>query len=98
MTKKEIRNAIDRTIKENSEYRIENPDDDFAIIAMVEYRGRLERNLNLYDNLHPSPLRVIATSIATPIGFVLSPFIGIGCLAYLAGKKIYGRIQPNNTT
>jgi len=93
MSKKEIISAIERTIEEAREYQRQNPNDDFAIIAKDEYRRNLETTLDFYDLTHPSPLRAIATSIISPIGFVLSPIILVGGLAYLAGREIYRKIK-----
>lgn len=95
MSKKKIRNAIERTIEETREYQKQNPEDHTGIMAMNEHRSNLEARLDFYNFTHPGPLKVIATSIVTPIGFVLSPVIVVGGLAYLGGRAIYEKIRDH---
>lgn len=97
MSKKEIMSAIERTIEEANQYRKENPEDDFGLMAINEHRASLEAHLDMYDYTHPSPLRVIGTSVVAPIGFVLSPVILAGGLAYLGGRAIYDKIREHYT-
>lgn len=98
MSKKKIRNAIERTIEETREYQKQNPEDHTGIMAMNEHRRNLEERLDFYDLTHPSPLRVIGTFVVAPIGFALSPVILAGGLAYLGGRVIYEKVREHYST
>lgn len=98
MSKKKIISAIERTIEETREYQKQNPEDYTGIMAMNKHRRSLEANLDFYDSTHPNLLRVIAMSIVTPIGIVLSPAIGAGCLVYVAGSAIYEKLREHYST
>ena len=96
MSKKEIISAIEKTIEEARTYQRENP--GASTLAHDEHRRSLEANLDFYDLTHPSLLRVIATSIVAPIGFVLSPAILASGLAYVGGRAIYEKLREHYST
>jgi len=98
MSKKKIISAIERTIEETRAYQKQNPEDYTGIMAMNEHRRNLEARLDFYDLTHPGPLKVIAMSIVTPIGIVLSPVIGAGALTYVAGRAIYDKLRERYST
>lgn len=97
MSKKEIMSAIEKTIDEANQYRKENPEEDFGLMAINEHRKNLEAHLDMYDYTHLSLLRTIGTSVVAPIGFVLSSVIGAGRLAYLSGRAFYNKIREHYT-
>ncbi len=72
MTKQEIRSAIEKTIEEARDFEREHPNDE-GIIAINEYREGLEAELNMYDYLHPSPLRAIASVVMFPVSIAIAP-------------------------
>lgn len=92
MTKETIKDAIQETIKEARTYRQEQPEDGTGAIALDDYRRSLELGL---DNTNPGLLRTIATGIGVPVGFVFSPLILAGGLAYLGGRAVYERIREH---
>jgi len=92
MTKKEIINAIERTIAEARELEKGDPN-DCDMIAINKYRAGLEAELDMYDNLHPGPIRSIVISLMFPVSIVLVPVIVAGYLTYQGGRIAYEKIR-----
>jgi len=88
MSKQELTDAIEKTIKEAREYRISNPEDATTIVAMDDYRRFQETSLGN----HQEPFRRIVCSIGGLLSYPLAPLIIAGGLLYLGGREIYERV------
>lgn len=80
MTNKDLAKAVEKTIEEAKVYREQSPDDDFAIMAMDEYRRTLEANA--YCEVGPIKKFVIGTGIS--LGNAISFVVAYGIAEYLS--------------
>jgi hypothetical protein len=99
MTKRELRRTIEKTIEEARTFEKKNPNNP-GIIDINRHRSYLEAELDMYDVIHPGPLRSIAISLMFPISLALTPIIIAVGLAYHTSKTTYGGInndKDNNT-